>query len=123
FGLGIGLGIDTYSFDDGQSIYPLFVEARGYFLPKPVTPYYTFDAGYGFAFPNREEQITGAEGGLLFRGALGLRLGADSDTNVAIGVGYQYQKARLERQDFQGAELEIRELAYNRIVMRVGLIF
>lgn len=123
FGLGLGLGIDTYSFDEGQSIYPLFAEARGYLARRAVAPYYSFSAGYGFAFPNREEQITGAEGGLLFRGVIGLRLGADEDTNVLIGMGYQYQEARLERENFQGAELEIRELVYNRIVMRVGLIF
>ena len=123
FGLGLGLGIDTYSFDNGQSIFPLFLEARGYLVRKPVSPYYSVNAGYGFAFRNEEELITKAEGGILIRGTIGLRLGADEDTNVLIGLGYQYQKASLERQNFQGAELEIRELVYNRIVMRVGLIF
>jgi hypothetical protein len=123
-GLGLGVGIDTYGLSDGKSIYPLFAEARGYLLKKPLTPYYSFCAGYGFAFKNRSAAIIDAEGGAMFRGVLGLRLGASADTNVLLGIGYQYQEAAFVRELFGGAgSQEIQELTFHRIVMRVGLIF
>jgi hypothetical protein len=124
FGLGLGLGIDTYGLSDGKSIYPLFAEARGYLLKKSLTPYYSFCAGYGLAFKNRSAGIIDADGGTMFRGIVGLRLGASADTNVLLGVGYQYQEASFVRELFGGGGFrEIQELTFHRIVMRVGLIF
>ena len=123
-GLGLGLGIDTYGLSDGQSIYPLFAEARGYLLRKAVTPYYSVSAGYGFAFKNRDANVIEAEGGPLFRGIIGLRLGGEVRTNVLLGLGYQYQEASFTRSLFGGGGVwEVQELTFHRIVMRVGLIF
>jgi hypothetical protein len=123
-GLGLGLGIDTYGLSDGQSIYPLFAEARGYLLRKAVTPYYSLSAGYGFAFKNRDANVIEAEGGPLLRGIIGLRLGSDERTNVLLGLGYQYQEASFTRSlSVGGGVWEVQELTFHRIVMRVGLIF
>ncbi|MCB0565335.1 MAG: hypothetical protein KDD01_13255 [Phaeodactylibacter sp.] len=122
-GLGFGFGVDTYSFDNGETLYPVFAEARGYLSPKKVSPYYSGSLGYGFAFRNSDDFINKANGGLFYRAALGLRLGADKDTNVLADIGYQYQAAFFERRtEFQN-EIEEKRLEFNRIVIRIGLIF
>ncbi|MCB0557756.1 MAG: hypothetical protein H6573_16775 [Lewinellaceae bacterium] len=123
FGLGFGFGVDTYSFDNGETLYPVFAEARGYLSQKRVSPYYSGSLGYGFAFRNSDEFINKANGGLFYRAALGLRLGADKDTNVLADIGYQYQQAFFERRtEFQN-EIEEKRLEFNRIAIRIGLIF
>ncbi|MCO6476155.1 MAG: hypothetical protein J5I94_06000 [Phaeodactylibacter sp.] len=123
FGLGAGFGVDTYSFDEGETLYPVFAEARGYLSRKRVAPYYSGNLGYGFAFKNRDELINKAEGGIFFRAALGLRLGADEGTNVLVDLGYQYQEAYFERRTPFQNEIEEKRLEFNRIVIRIGLIF
>ncbi len=123
FGLGAGFGVDTYSFDDGETLYPVFAEARGYLSRKRVAPYYSGNIGYGFAFRNSDELINKAEGGIFFRAALGLRLSADEGTNVLVDLGYQYQEAYFERRTPFQNEIEEKRLEFNRIVIRIGLIF
>ena len=123
FGLGLGLGVDTYSFDNGETLYPVFVESRGYLSQNRVAHYYAAAGGYGFAFRNNDELINKAQGGLFFRAALGLRLGADKDTNVLIDGGYQYQDAFFERRTAFQNEIEEKRLTFHRIVIRIGLIF
>lgn len=122
-GIGLGLGVDTYSFDNGETLHPVFAEARGYLSRKSVSPYYSGSAGYGFAFKSSDELINKAEGGMFFRGAMGLRLGADKDTNVLADIGYQYQEAFFERRTPFLNEIEEKWLRFHRIVVRVGLIF
>lgn len=122
-GVGLGFGVDTYSFEDGETAYPLFAEARGYLSAKRVAPYYSGSLGYGFAFKNSDELINKAEGGLFFRAALGLRLGADENTNVLADIGYQFQEAFFERRTPFQNEIEEKYLEFNRIVIRIGLIF
>ncbi len=122
-GIGAGLGIDTYSFEEEETLYPAFLEARGYLSEKPISPYYSGSVGYGFAFRNNDEMLEKAEGGAFFRLALGLRLGAGKWTNVLASLGYQFQQARFEKRNSSTGELEIRQLEYRRILMRIGLIF
>ena len=122
-GLGLGFGVDTYSFDNGETLYPVFAEARGYLSKRRIAPYYSGSLGYGFAFKNSDERINKADGGLFFRTALGLRLGADKDANVLMDVGYQFQEAFFERRTGVQNEIEEKRLEFNRIVIRIGLIF
>lgn len=122
-GLGIGLGVDTYSFGDGESLYPVFMEARGYLFKKRMSPYYSMGCGYGFAFANSDEDIDEAEGGLMLHPAIGYRLGASSGGNVVIDVGYKFQSATFTRiNDFNDSR-EVREQYFKRLTLRIGLLF
>ena len=122
-GLGGGFGVDTYSFDNGETLYPIFFELRGYLSAKKMAPYYSGSVGYGLAFKDSDELINKAEGGIFYRLALGLRLGADEDTNVLADIGYQFQEAFFERRTVFLNEIEEKLLKFKRIVVRVGLIF
>ncbi|MCI5083664.1 MAG: hypothetical protein MRY78_18345 [Saprospiraceae bacterium] len=123
FGLGFGVGVDSYSFQDGETLFPVFLEARGYFKKSWSTLFYSMNAGYGFATTNEEEQIIEADGGLMFHPCVGYRFGANKDANVLIDFGYKFQWASFTRQlEFTG-DREVRDLLFKRMTIRLGLIF
>lgn len=126
FGAGIGVGLENFSVGaaNGPLILPVYAEARGYFLKKNKTPYYTLDVGYGFAFRDEDQQIIKAKGGWLLHPAIGFRLGARDSINFLFDLGYKFQQATLTR-DFSGWTRDIQEqqLLYKRFSVRAGLIF
>ncbi len=123
FGVGLGTGIDIYSLEGGETIYPLFAEARGYFLKKNVSPYYAVSAGYGFAFKDKNQELAKARGGFLFHPCIGLRLGGVQSTNMVVDFGYKFQKAYFERRFVSNGDIEERDILYKRFTIRFGLIF
>lgn len=123
FGLGLGLGVDNYSLNNGESFYPLYAEFRGYLRKSIKAPYYSFSAGYGFAFSDSSDGILDAKGGLMLHPAIGIRLGAGPDANVLMDIGYSFQKATIKRELWFSGDVEIREMLYKRLNIRLGLIF
>ncbi|GJM33241.1 MAG: hypothetical protein DHS20C18_22420 [Saprospiraceae bacterium] len=122
-GLGLGIGADAYSLEGGETLYPVFAEARGYLFKKNVSPYYAASVGYGFAFKDRNQELFKARGGLMFHPAIGLRLGGSKSANMLVDVGYKFQNAYFERRfDFNG-DIEERNIKYKRFTVRFGLIF
>lgn len=122
-GVGLGVGLDNYVPGAGELVYPVFLEVRGYVQPKPYSFFYTLQAGYGFAFPNSDFLVTEAEGGLMYRPAIGYRIPTKDALQILLTLGAKFQDARFERQDrIQGGE-EILTLKYQRIEMSVGIQF
>lgn len=123
FGVGLGVGIETYGTDDDEVIYPVFAEFRGYFTKKIKAPYYSVSGGYGFMTTNEAEFITEARGGWMFHPAIGLRFGAKRRTNLAADIGYKFQKAHFRREFNFNGDIEIRDVLYQRLIIRLGLLF
>ena len=123
FGLGLGLGLDTYSFESGETLYPVYLEGRGYFREKINSPYYAVGLGYGFAFENEDEEILEAEGGIMAHPSIGMRFGASADTNLMLDVGVKIQEAKFVREFTFTGEREERNVTFQRITIRLGLIF
>jgi hypothetical protein len=123
FGLGLGLGADTYTFKTGETIYPLFLEGRGYFKEDINSFFYSLAAGYGFAFKNEGEDIVKANGGFMIHPSVGTRFGASADTNVLLDFGVKIQEAHFTREFLFTGEREIKDIIYKRLTVRLGLIF
>ena len=123
FGLGLGLGADTYTFKTGETIYPLFLEGRGYFKEDINSFFYSLAAGYGFAFKNEGEDIVKANGGFMVHPSVGTRFGASADTNVLLDFGVKIQEAHFTREFLFTGEREIKDIIYKRLTVRLGLIF
>lgn len=122
-GIGLGLGVETYGTDDDEVIYPVFAEFRGYLSKKIKAPYYSFGAGYGFMTTNEKEFITEARGGWMLHPAIGIRFSAKKRTNLTADIGYKFQKAYFRRDFNFTGDIEIRDVLYQRLVIRVGLLF
>ena len=123
FGLGFGFGIDAYSFDEGEVLYPVFVEVRGYLKEKWHTPYYSLNVGYGFAILDEESENAEATGGIMIHPAIGFRFGANKDTNVLMDIGYKFQRAEFTRDLRFSGDRELREILFKRMTFRLGLLF
>lgn len=122
-GIGLGVGIETYGTDDDEVIYPVFAEFRGYLNKKIKAPYYTLGAGYGFMATNEREFITEARGGWMLHPAIGMRFSAKKRTNLTADIGYKFQKAYFRRDFNFSGDIEIRDILYQRLIIRVGLLF
>lgn len=122
-GIGLGVGIETYGTDDDEVIYPVFAEFRGYLNKKIKAPYYTLGAGYGFMTTNKKEFITEARGGWMIHPAIGLRFSAKKRTNLMADIGYKFQRAYFRRDFNFTGDIEIRDVLYQRLIIRVGLLF
>lgn len=125
FGAGLGLGIENYYLNHGETVYPLFAEVRGYLSKENVAPYYSVSGGYSFTIKNEEAGISEASGGYLIHPAFGLRLGGSSKTNFTVDAGIQFQKARFVRSFnvWRGPETQENRMLYQRLTIRLGMLF
>ena len=94
-GLGLGAGFDSFSPAQGRYMSAIMAEARTYLTKTRVAPFATLGAGYGFAFKsaNDFQRAEEASGGLRLHPSLGLRMGASKDLNLALDLGYIFQRA------------------------------
>ncbi|MBK8563957.1 MAG: hypothetical protein IPN76_11595 [Saprospiraceae bacterium] len=121
FGLGLGVGIDNYS-RRGETVYPLFGELRALFPSKKESGgfYSLLGGGYSLGFPRKSLDIKTAEGGPMGYLAIGYRAATTEGVDIYMDLGARFQSAHFERTLYNG-DLEIRDIDYRRIVIRVGI--
>jgi hypothetical protein len=123
-GVGLGTGLETHDFNNSRNIIPIYAEARGFLLPKRISPYYALKLGYGFALGNEFNGTLEAKGGLHFSPEIGVRFGA-TDVNYYLGVEYKIQNATFTSTgwgwDGQGRFTD--KISYRRFELRTGLVF
>lgn len=122
-GFGFGFGVDNYS-RRGETVYPIFAELRT-FLPseKQTGNFYGLvDGGYAIGFPRDHLDIIKAQGGLMGHAALGYRAATVEGLDIYVDLGVKYQQAHFERSLYNG-DLEVRDVDFRRLVIRVGLGF
>ena len=122
-GIGIGSGLDSYTFNQERLIIPLFIEIRSFILKKNISPYVILRAGYGFALKNEENQITDADGGLFLNPEIGYRIGAKDGVNVMLGVGIKIQKATYTFEFPWSEQVNIDKMKFERFVLKFGVTF
>lgn len=121
-GVGIGVENDSYIDNDTRNIVPIFAEVRGYFLNKPFSPYYALHIGYGIASKvvNIENNLD-ADGGLFIHPQIGLRFPSRSNAAFTMALGYTYQRANYEFNDWQGNYWD--RVTFQRVSFRLGVLF
>lgn len=120
-GIGGGIGVDSYNVSQFETVYPLYAEARGYFLSNWSSPFYSVATGYGFAFRNQDNSIIAARGGFFAHPSVGYRLSAKKTSNWTWALGMKFQNAQWTRQIWNGQEVQT--MWYKRVTLKVGLIF
>ncbi|MCB0653654.1 MAG: hypothetical protein KDC85_20420 [Saprospiraceae bacterium] len=122
-GIGLGIGKDNYSSRQGEGLFPVYGEVRGYLKKKSNTPFYAIKAGYGMAFANEKFGITQAEGGLMLNPSVGYRFGGDKTGNIYFEMGYKFQKQFIEKTSTFNSDITVVDAIYNRISLSAGIIF
>ncbi|MEM1218070.1 MAG: hypothetical protein AAGH79_04130 [Bacteroidota bacterium] len=119
--LGINTGIQNYYFAGREVLVPVFGEMRARFSQK-TRGYFLLGGGYGFSVADLQAGIESSKGGPF--GTVGFG-GYFEHKNAPMGywdIGYRYQQAYFMTNPPNGGDLKSKEIQYNRIHFRVGVI-
>jgi hypothetical protein len=120
-GAGMGIGYESNDFFNTRNLVPLYLEARGFFTPTRISPYYAVKLGYGFALQNQLNGTIDASGGIHFCTELGVRFGG-RNINYYMGLEYKIQNATFTNSDWNGGQFTD-VVSYRRTELRMGLLF
>ncbi|MFK7948395.1 MAG: hypothetical protein AB8G11_12465 [Saprospiraceae bacterium] len=120
-GVGLGVGTDSYIYSEIRNIIPVYLEARGYLKKQPFAPYYSVQAGYGFALVNDTWNMTDASGGLMIHPKIGFRFPSRTNAAFTAEIGYLFQQASFTFDDWQGRYQD--DVNFRRISVRFGVLF
>lgn len=119
--VGATVGMDWYK---TALINPIAAGIR-YDLTKngPARLFASADAGYGFTWLHQDSDRYDTKGGLMINPGIGLKYGKPGNAAFTISMAYKRQAARVEKplQYEQTYRNETR--VYNRIVLKIGMIF
>lgn len=120
-GFGFGFGVDNYS-KRGETVYPIFLEARSFFPSKKTHAgfYALAGSGYSLALPRESLNINEAKGGIMGQFSLGYRSATIEGIDVNFDLGFKFQKAEFHRTLYNG-DIEQRKINFQRLVFRVGI--
>lgn len=122
--LGIGSGAEVfttnYYFPDVNT-YPIYLEARSYWLAKRITPFHLINLGYAFSGQDNEDyfgQSIHWKGGIFAKVQLGIRVGK----HFILYGGYAHQvKQRTSYiSEIQGENLKLK---HHRLEAGISLVF
>lgn len=124
-GVGLGVYVGSYSWRlRPNTIGGVFAEARGFFLPKKVSPYYRAKIGYGTSIARETSfglsDFDSADGGLLAGAGVGLRMLGNSKIQLNLETGWNFQHITYNNLT-SGAEF--REYKFHRHYIGFGIMF
>ena len=124
-GLGLGTGIERFDPEGSDaSVYPVFAEIRGYVLPKPLTPYYSIAAGWGFAGRSRGDRWGYTDtwhGGWTAQAEIGYRIGNHLIVHGGLRLQRKYRDWTSNWGGPEGMHGTDRIL-HKRLVLGLGLL-
>jgi hypothetical protein len=122
YGVGLGAGVENYYFD--HNLFPVFVETKGYWQKKNISPYHSLAVGYAFANAADAQSV---KGNLFVHPAVGYRFGASTSINFFADLGLRIQEVSRSYQITQwwdGRTIQYTEdWLYKRLTFRFGIIF
>jgi len=123
-GVGLGLGMDQYDLKNDDKIIPVFANLQGFMLAKRVSPMYNIDFGIGLGLYDNQF-LENIKPGILFHPSLGLRLNSSERSNVTLDMGLRFQTITNNSFiiDNSGNFFEEEIVQYNRLVLRLGILF
>lgn len=121
YGIGMGVGFENFYYDHVNI--PLFLETKGYWRKKKISPYHSISIGYNIATAADPKST---KGGLFFHPCIGFRIGANSEINYLFDIGLRLQNItrNYEITQWDNSVLKYSETwFYKRISFRFGIIF
>lgn len=93
--VGAGLGLDVYP----ELIVPVFGEAKVFLNSIQPAPYFSMQAGYGFAAEHlfAREDFNDTRGGLMWYPSIGFRFASRRSAELHVDMGYKFQNFTFEQ--------------------------
>ena len=120
---GIGGGVGIMSLGEHSSV-PVYANIRSHFMKTSTTLYGDLNIGYGAFIGSNLSTIPGfkALGGLYARPAIGIRFKSCKKTHATLDLGYIFQAAKYDYQNFDGTPVEENRPFYG-LSLRAGFVF
>lgn len=118
FQLGVTTGIEWHA---SIALLPISLGVKGDLWRRKVSPYYSFDVGYGFNWLNENNTNQRVNGGMMWHPGVGIKVLSSKGTAWVISLGYKSQRASTwVNWGWQRVEEQIH---YKRLAIRMGLSF
>ena len=123
FSVGIITGVEFLN----EATVPLAFSTRGWLpLKGGATAYIGGMGGYSFSVEDAKDsqyEITGSYGGVMFLAEAGLIFPSYGNLSFFLAAGYRYNELNYTREDWYLPGNVDRKVYYNRISLRVGVLF
>lgn len=100
---------------------PMFLDMRANFINGPITPFFSFGAGYSIpldeSFPH--ENV----GGVLINPALGAKFFISKSTALNFTLGYRFQELTRKFTQWQFGETTTQRSELHSVTVKVGVTF
>jgi len=115
--VGGGVGMDFYD----KEYITVYADFRGYILNKGLSPYYAFQAGYGFSTDifNNGSRNQSYSGGVMLHPSIGLRFASYKNTKFIMEAGYKFQYDKRTN-EFRGW---VDKMVFKRMSIKFGVLF
>lgn len=118
---GLTLGLDWYN---DALINPIALGARYDLISRYNARLYgTLDVGHGFSWFHNNLNGNKLIGGLMFNPGIGWRLGKPGNAGFTIAITYKRQEAIFKMPVSQDVLKSEESRQYNRLAVRVGIVF
>ena len=131
FSIGAGAGIEFYS----ETYLPVVADFRYYLKRQGVNPFFGLQGGYSFALdkpdkqyvygntllwniPNGSTLDVKAKGGFLLNPFVGFSTSLNENMALTFSAGYRIMRQRYTREDNYLIDID-----YNRLSLKIGLMF
>lgn len=118
---GITVGADLYN---QVKILPIALGIRYRFLTaRKISPYLSFDGGYGFDWLERETETDYSGGGIMLNPAVGIKIRSLKATAFHCNIGFKSQTSARYRTTLTHVNRVKEEYKYGRLSFRVGITY
>jgi len=128
FSVGFGVGIEAYPSslfgqwnNETWAMLPMFIDARANFINGPITPFFSFGAGY--SIPLDESFPHTNMGGVLINPALGAKFFISKSTALNFSLGYRFQELNRKFNQWQFGETAVQRSEHHSVTVKVGVTF
>jgi hypothetical protein len=118
---GVTIGMDWYN---TALVNPIAIGGR-YDITrgKNARLYASADVGYGFAWFHDDPQGFKTKGGLMVNPGVGIRYGKPGGAAFTIGLSWKRQEVEVEKPPFWGQVERREDRTYNRLALKLGVVF
>lgn len=118
---GAGLGYSSYNQDRGERTIEGTALARVLFSQSRIGAFGQMEVGYAKPIRTAGFEFEDIEGGVLLYPSVGVRFGGTDQPEFTMDVGYRFLNTTYAIESFQGRE--VRNNAYRRLSLRLGMLF
>jgi hypothetical protein len=120
--LGGGIAAEYFNYGFNEFFFPVYMDFTSFFRKSPVSPFFRLQGGYSMLYTNSDNVID-KTGGIMINPALGIKFQGNYGINYTLDVNFKYQQAKFTYLGTWGNQVFNREVNFQRLLLRFGMLF